>query len=463
MTGPEALLWLRTTGASARRVDGGVLLDDVPPGVKVPLGLTAALRAVADDLLAAAGGARPAPAPGAGGWSPRITRFSDVQPEEVRWLWPGYLPLGKLTVLDGDPGNGKSTLTCDLAARLSSGRAMPDGGASDRGGPAGVVLLSAEDGPADTIRPRLDAAGADVRRVALLECAVDGERERAVTLADLDLIAAAIAAVDARLVVVDPLMAYLDRGTDSYRDQDVRAVLAPLARLADRTGAAIVVIRHFSKAQHASALHRGGGSIGIIGAARVGLVVAPDPDEPDGPRRVLAVGKSNLAEKPPALAYRLVEAANGAACVVWEGATRHTAADLVAQPADSEERGALDEAKEFLRQALAGGAMSANAMLAAAKRVGIAERTLKRAKRALGVESRRGGFGKDGGWVWALAADAAGGEGAQRVPTDAIGCHENALAPYGELGTLWGGGDPPAAPPPVDLSRFGFRGAVGDG
>ena len=150
-----------------------------------------------------------------GEWTPKITLLSDVTPEQVRWLWPGYIPLGKLTVIDGDPGNGKSTVMCDIAARVSTWRAMPDGTSSDLEGPAGVVLLSAEDGPADTIRPRLDAAAADVARVALLECAVSGERERGITLADLDHIEAAIATVNAALVVVDPLMAFLGGDTNS--------------------------------------------------------------------------------------------------------------------------------------------------------------------------------------------------------------------------------------------------------
>jgi len=376
------------------------------------------------------------PAHDTGEWRAKITLLSDVQPEQVRWLWPGYIPLGKLTVIDGDPGNGKSTVMCDIAARVSAGRAMPDGGASDLDGPAGVVLLSAEDGPADTIRPRLDAAGADVTRVALLECAVSGERERGITLADLDHIEAAIATVNAVLVVVDPLMAFLGGETNSYRDQDVRGVLAPLARLADRTGTAIVVIRHFSKGQNANVLYRGGGSIGIIGAARVGLVVAPDPDEPDGPRRVLAVAKSNLAMKPPALAYRLTEAANGVASVVWEGATHHTAAMLTGPQADDEERNAQTDAASVLRDILADGARPADEVKAEAKRAGVSERTLWRAKAKLGIRARKEGFGDGARWHWELPPDAPDDEGDRSVPKDAEACQSNSMAHFAENGTL---------------------------
>lgn len=368
-----------------------------------------------------------------GEWTPKITLLSDVAPEQVRWLWPGYIPLGKLTVIDGDPGNGKSTVMCDIAARVSTGRAMPDGVASDLDSPAGVVLLSAEDGPADTIRPRLDAAAADVARVALLECAVSGERERGITLADLDHIEAAIATVNAALVVVDPLMAFLGGETNSYRDQDMRAVLAPLARLADRTGAAIVVIRHFSKGQTANVLYRGGGSIGIIGAARVGLVIAPDPDEPDSPRRVLAVAKSNLAIKPPAMAYRLTQAANGVAYASWEGATHHTAAMLTGPQSDDEERNAQTDAASVLREILAGGALPADDVKAEGKRAGISERTLWRAKAKIGIRARKEGFGDGARWLWELPPDAPYD---RSVPKDAEVCQSNPMAGFGGDGTL---------------------------
>ena len=397
-----------------------------------------------DRLIALAGATREydasehPPARDTGEWEAKITLLSDVQPEQVRWLWPGYIPLGKLTVIDGDPGNGKSTVMCDIAARVSTGRAMPDGSVSDLDGPAGVVLLSAEDGPADTIRPRLDAAGADVARVALLECAVSGERERGITLADLDHIETAIAAVGAGLVVIDPLMAFLGGETNSYRDQDMRAVLAPLARLADRTGAAMVVIRHFNKGQAANVLYRGGGSIGIIGAARVGLVIAPDPDELDSPRRVMAVAKSNLAVKPPAMAYRLVQAANGVAYAVWEGATHHTAAMLTNAPPDDEERNAQTDAASVLREILAGGALPADDVKAEAKRAGVSERTLWRAKGKIGIRSRKEGYGDGARWMWELPPEETKSAAQRSVPKDAEACQSNAMADFDEVGTLRG-------------------------
>src|ERR687893_845624 len=322
--------------------------------------------------------------------------LSEVEPEQVEWLWPGRLPLGKLAVLDGDPGLGKSAVTLDLAARVSAGLELPDGG---RCGPAGVVLLSAEDGLEDTIRPRLDAAGADTERiVALSMIGVGTGAERLVSLTqDLDAVEAAIGRVGAALVVIDPLMAFLTGKTDSHKDQDIRRALAPLAALAERTGAAVLLVRHLNKSAGGNALYRGGGSIGIIGAARAGLVVAPDPEDPE--RRILAANKHNLSRAAPSLAFRVETAPNGAACVAWEGTSRLNAGDLLKEPPDPEQRSAMEEAKGFLHQELASGPVAAEQARKAARAAGVSERTLKRAKKELGVRSKKEG---DGTWSWVL-------------------------------------------------------------
>lgn len=321
-------------------------------------------------------------------------RMTDVRPERVSWLWPARIPFGKLTILDGDPGLGKSMAALDIAARVSRGDAMPCGGRGDLNAPAGVVLLSAEDDPADTIRPRLDAAEADAARVVLLRAvalATEGRpSERMVTVADLDAIEAAARDTEARLVVVDPLMAYLPSERDSHRDQDVRGALAPLAELAARLRVAVLVIRHLNKSGGGKALYRGGGSIGIIGAARSGLLVAPDPDEPDGGRRILAVTKSNLAALPSALAYH-IGLEGDVPRVVWEGTTEHTADALLAASLDGEQRGAQEEAKAFLREILAEGPIPAKEGQRQGKEAGISEMTLRRARTALGVRVRHVG------------------------------------------------------------------------
>jgi hypothetical protein len=312
------------------------------------------------------------------------------------------VPLGKPTILDGDPGLGKSTATLDLAARVSRGAPMPDGSVSDLDGPAGVVLLGAEDDLEDTIRPRLDAARADVARIVALTGVPDrGAARLPVIPDDLAAVELAIRSVDAALVIIDPLMAFLSADTNAHRDQDVRRALAPLTQLAGRTGAAVVVVRHINKSAGGSAIHRGGGSIGIIGAARAGLLVARDPDDPSGDRRILAVTKSNNGPPMPALAFRLDAGDGEVARVVWEGPTAHTADGLLAVAQAGEDRSALQEAEGFLLEALGDGAVPVKRLLTAARDAGVSEKTLRRAKDKLGVRAEK--LGLNAGWAWRLS------------------------------------------------------------
>ena len=328
--------------------------------------------------------------------------LSGVEPEEVSWLWPSWLALGKLALVDGDPGLGKSAMTLDLAARVSAGKAFPDGAGCE---PAGVVLLSAEDGLADTIRPRLDAAGADTSRILALATVPDEDgHDRLLSIPeDLGLVEKGIRRVGARLVVVDPLMAFLSGETNSHRDQDVRRALAPLAGLAERTGASVLVVRHLNKAAANNPLYRGGGSIGIIGAARMAFVVGKDPQDED--RRVVAPTKNNLAMPPESLMFGLEEAEGGSVRVNWLGRSELSARDILATPQDQEHADARSEAVEFLSEVLADGPVAASRVKEEAEDAGISERTLARAKKTLGVMSYRegetGGRGK-GQWLWKL-------------------------------------------------------------
>lgn len=335
-----------------------------------------------------------------------VTTVADVESEAVRWLWPARLPLGKVVVLDGDPGLGKSTLMLDIAARVTTGSPMPDGGEGQLyRQPAGVVLLSAEDGVADTIRPRLEAAKADLARVHTFDAITEMIEDEAISRppsipGDVRDLQGVVRATGAALVVVDPVMAFLGARLDAHKDTDVRRALHALSTMAELTGCVVVIVRHLNKAGGGHPLYRGGGSIGIIGAARAGLLVAPDPE--DEGRRILAVTKSNLAPMPPALAYRLVtDDVLDVARVAWEGSTAHTAADLLST-ATEEERGAQREAVDILRHILEGGPMAANDVKRQAKAAGVAERTLERAKKSLNVVSDRKGFGADGVWTWRL-------------------------------------------------------------
>lgn len=335
---------------------------------------------------------------------------ADIRPARVSWLWPGRIPCGKITVLDGDPGLGKSLLTLDLAARVTTGRPMPECATGEA--PRSVVLLCNEDDPADTVLPRLEAAAADVSRVTILEAALEGEAHREtpfVLPAHLSALDELVARHHARLVVIDPLMAYLDGGVNTHRDQAIRRALLPVQMLAQRRGCAVVLVRHLNKAAGMSALYRGGGSIGIVGAARSALLVAPDPVDPR--RRVLAPLKSNLASRPDTLAYQI---SGDPPHVEWLGAVAVTADTLLGgvAPTGSAAPSREDEARAWLERELAGGPHGAQRMLKEAERRGFSASTLRRARVALGVTITKSGFGETGQWVWTLPPN----EGENREP-----------------------------------------------
>lgn len=278
-----------------------------------------------------------------------VKRMSNVQSRRVEWLWEKRLPLGKIVTLDGMPGLGKSTMTLDITARVSTGRPMP--GATTGRAPANVVLMSAEDGIEDTIKPRLDAAGADTTRIVVWD-SVTGNRGDGppVIPDDLDRLQEIIEEERARLVVIDPLFAFLSGESDSYRDQDIRRVLHRVKMVAEATNACVIVVRHPTKGAKAGpAVYAGGGSVGIVGAARVGLVVGRERS--DDASSILAVSKSNLAAIPESLTYRLVnDPALDVAKTAWEGHSELSADDLMAGPRAQKPR---DDMRVLILSALA--------------------------------------------------------------------------------------------------------------
>src|SRR5829696_9940279 len=339
---------------------------------------------------------------------PHTVRLSDVAPESLRWLWRGRIPAGKITVLDGDPGLGKSTLLCELAARISRGDPLP-GGDAEPSTPRGVLLFSAEDDVHDTIRPRIDAAGGDPRRIVFFVAVPDGtDTGRPFALPrDLPILDAVVARVDAALVIFDPLVAYLPAGVSASIDQHVRHALGALKTSAERTGAAIVVVRHLNKSPSANPLYRGLGSVGIIGAARSGLLLAADPDDPQ--RRILALAKGNLARPPASLAFRLAAVpGTGIARVVWDGESPWTAAELLQGQADDDgdlRRSVVDDARAWLRETLAAGPRLARELRQEASQRGIGRSALYAARKAEGIAIAKE-HTVQGSWVWALGATA---------------------------------------------------------
>jgi hypothetical protein len=332
-------------------------------------------------------------------------RVSEIERERIRWLWRGRLALGELTIIDGDPGLGKSTLLCDVAARISAARPMPGEEGTPTGTEGGgVVIVTTEDSPAHTIRPRLEAAGANLDKCTVVETvptrADDGSwtgTERIPRLPeDLPALRFACEDVGARLLVIDPLMAHLG-DANAHKDQDVRAALAPLSTLAEEQGMAVAVVRHLNKMSGANALYRGGGSIGIIGAFRIGLLFGEAPQSGAGEeaseesRLALTHNKNNLGEAPASLALRLESSPDvpDVARVAWEGICDVSAGELLQASGGTGEAStpATDEAEAFLRAQLAGGPRLSQEVHDARREAEISERTLKRAKRNLEIES----------------------------------------------------------------------------
>lgn len=326
---------------------------------------------------------------------PVLTRASSVQPEIIDWIAHGYLAAGKLTILDGDPGMGKSTIATDWAAKITRGDALFPGG--QRREPRGVVFVSDEDGRADTLRPRFEAAGADLDKVAFLSFEnAEGEESLAQFPGDGLALQDAAEAIHAGLIVIDPLMLYLEASINANRDADVRRALNPIMKAAERTRSAVLILRHLTKGGGPNALYRGGGSIGIIGAARIGLMVARDTKtDESGKTCALACTKNNLAPFPPAQLYAL-ESAPGShvARIAWLGVSERSADDML----DTEERSARDEAEDFLRDMLAGGPISVQDIKRESTAAGISWRTIERAKADLGIKAEKNGY--TGSWQW---------------------------------------------------------------
>jgi len=340
---------------------------------------------------------------------------SEIEPERVEWIWDGRIAVGKHTCIAGEPGTGKSQLATFIAATISTGERWPcSEGISPRGS---VLILSAEDGAGDTLVPRLIAAGADLGRVHVCPGVMSLDGTRAFNLqADLALLEKRINELgDVLAVIVDPISSYLGK-TDSHKNAEVRQVLEPLAALAARTRVAVLSVTHFSKAGAATsarALHRFIGSIAFVGAPRMAFAVIEDSD--DSTRRLLLHAKNNLAPAPQGLAFCLRQVDVGgsgiiASRVAFEDESVDVTADGALAASTLAEGGSRDDARDFLRQALADGPVDVKAVNKQAEALGISGRTLKRARADLGVKAIKSDF--EGGWM--LHPPAEGGQRGQQ-------------------------------------------------
>ncbi len=343
--------------------------------------------------------------------------FSKIKRERVEWLVPDRVPLRAVTVLFGVMGQGKSMLACLIAAQLSRG---------ELGAPGVTLMASAEDSTTATIKPRLEAAGADLDLVRTVTLRREGLDEGITIPDDMPELARLVEETGARLVVIDPLSAHLPVSIDSYKDQSVRRALAPLHRLADEHGVAVLAILHPNKGSNADPLFRIGGSGAFPAAARSVLLFARDPDEGEeeaGTRRILAHVKCNVGPQAPSLVYDMepiLIPAHGdepevdTARFRFVGESQHRGFDLL-NPPDEDERPAIEEAADFLSEFLASGERPSKDVKRGAKADRIAPRTLARARKQCGVKIRAEGVPRT--TFWSLPASCANPLGTTVVPT----------------------------------------------
>jgi hypothetical protein len=331
---------------------------------------------------------------------PVLVTLADIQVEAIEWVWPGRIALGKITLIIGDPGLGKSYLTADLGARVSTGRAWPDGAIG--GAAVDAIVLSAEDGIADTIKPRVLRQGGDDRRVHVLEAVRDASGARPFQIGrDLAALEHAVQTKHARMVTIDPFSAYLGR-VDSHKDGEVRGLLAPLAAFAASYRVGIVGIMHLTKEAQRRLIARATGSIAFAAAARIVLAVGADPDDATRQRRFFVTVKNNLGAHAPGLTYTITDDGLCWGAEPLPGTLSAEALlDTAAVPASREDTGQRAEAERFLEDLLAHGPVPSTQVMKDLRANGIAEKTARRAKRDLKIRAERIPRGT-GPWFWCL-------------------------------------------------------------
>jgi len=318
----------------------------------------------------------------------KLIRMNEVEATTIDWLWYPYIPFGKITVIQGDPGDGKTTAVLAIAAALTTGVALPK--AKTAAEPMCVIFQTAEDGLGDTVKPRLVQSGADCERVIVID-----ESERELSLSDLR-IEQAITQTGAKLFILDPLQAYLGADVDMHRANEIRPVLKRISLVAEKTGCAVVVIGHLNKSGGKSQ-YRGLGSIDIQAAARSVLTVGRIKGKQY--TRAIVQGKNNLAPEGQAIGFEL-DPETG---FKWLGVLPITIDEMLSGIMPERDT-TYDKAIDFLKSQLAIEDKPAKFLFEEAKNQGIQERTLRSAKQALNI----GSFKKDKRWFWAALPQAEG-------------------------------------------------------
>lgn len=305
-----------------------------------------------------------------------IKRADTIEPTEVRWLWVPYIARRKLTLLDGDPGAGKSNIALELTARITSGAAFPGHTPGATHKPRQVLYLTQEDDLDDTVVPRLMRAGADLGRVLL-----DDKPLALSTQTDVDDLARIVRSERPALVVLDTLAGYIGSSTDVFRENSVRPVLMQLALIAREYNTSVVALRHLTKGDKTKALYLGQGSIAMAGVARSVLLAASDPNNSD--RRALFQVKNNLGRMADPLGYGFSD--NGT--LVWDADTDMTLADALAQQSGEGSKSKHQRAAEVIVAMLSSGPIESRLLSMALDSHGVSDRTGKRVRKQLGVEA----------------------------------------------------------------------------
>lgn len=340
--------------------------------------------------------------------TPRVEliRGSDITPEPIDWLWQGWLAAGKLHLIGGQPGTGKTTIATTLAATVTMGGQWPDGSRAERGS---VVIWSGEDDPRDTLIPRLRAAGADMTRVRIVNGIRDGaDRYPFDPASDCGLLAAQLANItDLRLLVIDPIVSAV--AGDSHKNAEVRRGLQPLVDLAQRHRCALLGVTHFTKGTAGrEPVERITGSLAFGALARVVLVTSKSEAADDKPAtRFLARAKSNIGPDGSGFTYDLQQRELPghpgimASSVMWGAALEGSARELLAEAENREDNDPANDASSFLRDLLADGSMPAREVFKEAGNAGFSKDSMHRAKRKIGVVAVKQSM--SGGWTWRLS------------------------------------------------------------
>jgi hypothetical protein len=316
----------------------------------------------------------------------KLIKMNEVQAQAVQWLWYPYIPYGKITLVQGDPGDGKTTFVLAVAALLTGGKPMPECESTESPTPCTVIYQTAEDGLADTIKPRLVEVGADCSRVVVID-----ESETPLSFSD-SRIEQAIAATGAKLLILDPLQAYLGVDVDMHRANEIRPIFKTLAGVAERTGCAVLIIGHMNKAMsQTKGMYRGLGSIDIAAAVRSILLVGRDKEHEN--TRVMAHLKSSLAPEGVPIAFELDE--DG---FRWVGAYEIALDDLLNGTRAEKETTKEAQAITLILEMLRNGETPCNEIYAHLAEYGIGRRTAENAKQAAGVKA----FRKGAAWYWRI-------------------------------------------------------------